>query len=80
MFRGPPAILEVCPCGFSKKTEEKIYFNSPSHTIGENLRAWKLLMAMVFHFFHQYLLTFYEIYLPAYRLPTLFITRDKRGL
>jgi hypothetical protein len=51
MVRGPQVVLEVCPCGPSKKTEEKIKFKwIEYHTIAENLRVWKLQMAIVFHF------------------------------
>jgi hypothetical protein len=52
MVHGPQVVLEVCPCGPSKKTEEKIKFKGIAyHTIAENLRVWKLHMAIVFHFF-----------------------------
>jgi hypothetical protein len=41
--------------GPSKKTEEKIKFKWIAyHTIAENLKVWKLHMAIVFHFFPQY--------------------------
>ena len=44
-------VLEACPCGPSKKTEEKIKFKLIAyHTITENLTVWKWYMAIVFHF------------------------------
>ncbi|KAJ4431446.1 hypothetical protein ANN_20044 [Periplaneta americana] len=48
MVRGPPVVLEVCPCGPSKKTEEKIKFNRIAyHTIAENLRGKEKKYRMV---------------------------------
>jgi hypothetical protein len=72
MVRGPQVVLEVFPCGPSKKTEEEIKFKWIAyHTIAENLRVWKLHMAIVFHFFSQHWHFMKFITLPAYRLPTL---------
>jgi hypothetical protein len=51
MVRGPQVVLEVCPYGPPKKTEGKIKLKLIAyHTIAENLRVWKLHMAIIFHF------------------------------
>jgi hypothetical protein len=72
MVRGPQVVLEVCPWGPSKKIKEKIKFKLISyHTIAENIRVWKLQMAVVFRVFSQYWHFMKIITLPAYRLPTL---------
>jgi hypothetical protein len=43
MVRGPQVVLEVCPCGSSKKLEEKIKFKLISyHTIAENIKSLEI--------------------------------------
>jgi hypothetical protein len=79
MVHGPQVVLEVCPCGPSKKTEQKMKFKWIAyHTVAENLRIWKLHMAIFFHFFSQYWHFIKFITLPAYRLPTL-VSATKEG-
>ena len=79
MVRGPPVVLEICPCGPSKFTEEKLKFKWIAyHTIAENLRVWKWHMAISFHFFSQYWHFMKFITLPIYCLPTL-LSATKQG-
>jgi hypothetical protein len=76
---GPQVVLEICPWGPTKQTEEKIQFKWIAyHTITENLRVWKLHMAIAFHFFSQYWHFIKFITLPNYRLPTL-LSATKEG-
>ena len=66
-------VLDICPCGPSKYTEEKFKFKwIAHHTIAENLRVWKWHMAINFHFFSEYWHFIKFITLPIYRVPTLF--------
>jgi hypothetical protein len=43
MVRGPQLVLEVCPCGPSKKIEVKLKFKLISyHTLAENIKSLEI--------------------------------------
>ena len=68
MVRGPPVVLEICPCGPSKNTEEKLKFKLiVYHTTAENL-SLEMRHGNRLSLFLP-VQTFYEIYYPNH-LPT----------
>ena len=79
MVHGQPVVLEVCPYGPLKKTEEEIKLKLTAyHTIAQNPRVWKWHMAIAFHFFSQYWHFMKFVTLNIYQLPTLLSSSRER--